>query len=237
MLSPTPECTCAVKCSCDLYKSIQKKQEIEQVVCFLKGLGEVYGTVKSNILMMDPLPFINKAYGLVLQQEGQLQGSNIIDSKVLFNSSNQPNSQGNWSYNQEKGTAGFGRGRGNANSGRGDGTYGKGRGRGYTSKQCTYCNKFGHTVDQCYSKHGYPPIFKTREGSAINSLVIPEDDHNQNAIVPSVSHNPPHGNTSQSLQLAPDQLQQIISTLQQNTNRPPHSISQIHSTTTGEYSS
>ena len=67
MLSPAPDCSCTVKCTCDLIKSIQKKQEIEQVICFLKGLGEVYGTVKSNILMMDPLPSINKAYVLVLQ--------------------------------------------------------------------------------------------------------------------------------------------------------------------------
>lgn len=70
MLSPTPDCTCPVKCSCDLIKTFQKKQEIEQVICFLKGLAEVYGTVKSNILMMEPLPTINKAYGMVLQQEG-----------------------------------------------------------------------------------------------------------------------------------------------------------------------
>lgn len=63
MLSPTPQCTCAVKCSCDLTISILKKQEIERVVCFLKGLREVYSTV--NILMMNRLPSINKAYGLV----------------------------------------------------------------------------------------------------------------------------------------------------------------------------
>lgn len=68
-------------------KSIQKKQEIEQVVGFLKGLGEIYSTVKSNILMMDPLPSINKAYGMVLQQEGQMQGMITAESKVLFNSS------------------------------------------------------------------------------------------------------------------------------------------------------
>lgn len=91
MLSPTPECTCVVKCSCDLVKSIQKKQEIEQVVCFLKGLGEVYSTVKSNILMMEPLPSINKAYGLVLQQEGQLQGATTPESKILNTASTQPN--------------------------------------------------------------------------------------------------------------------------------------------------
>lgn len=95
MLSPTFECPCAVKCSCDLIKSIQRKQEIEQVVCFLKGLGQIYGTVKSNILMMEPLPSINKAYGIVLQQGGQLQGHGSTDSTILLNSSSQQTPQGN----------------------------------------------------------------------------------------------------------------------------------------------
>nr|KYP38014.1 hypothetical protein KK1_040754 [Cajanus cajan] len=79
MLSQTPDGSCRVKCTCDLIKSIQKKQEIEQMICFLKGLGEFYGNVKQNILMMDPVLSINKAYFLVLQLEGQLQGSEASD--------------------------------------------------------------------------------------------------------------------------------------------------------------
>lgn len=41
--------------------------------------------------MMEPLPSINKAYGLVLQQEGQLQGATTPESKILNTASTQPN--------------------------------------------------------------------------------------------------------------------------------------------------
>ncbi|KAL5169639.1 hypothetical protein HKD37_11G031503 [Glycine soja] len=172
MVSPTQDCSCTVKYTSDLIKSIQKKQEIEPVICFLKGLGEVYGTVKSNILMMDPFPSINKAYALVLQQEGQLQGNGTSDSK---------NNQGNWRPQGRRGNN-FGRGKGNGILGRGDGNVGRGRGHNYTSKQCIYCNKFGHTVDQCYSKHGFPSGFKPRKNSAINNFVASEGEQSQSEI-------------------------------------------------------
>ncbi|RDX72591.1 hypothetical protein CR513_47904, partial [Mucuna pruriens] len=101
--------------------------------------GEIYGTIKLQILMMKPLPPINKAYA-----QGQLEGVGNDNSKILFNSSNQQSNQGKRKP-QGQGKGNFGRGRGNGNSSRGIGIH-------YTSKQCTYCNKFGHTVDQCYSK-------------------------------------------------------------------------------------
>lgn len=192
MLSPAPECTCAVKCSCELTKSNHKKQEIEQVVCFLKGLGEVYGTVKSNILMMEPLPSINKTYGLVLQQEGQLQGNNTTDSKVLFNSSNQQNNQGNW--------------RQPSNQGRANGNFGRGRGNDYAAKQCTHCNKTGHTVDQCYFKHGFSPGFKPKENFTIQNFSVPEDQQSHTNMINPFPQASQNGGTaaSQGLQLAPE---------------------------------
>lgn len=88
---------------------------------------------------MDPLPTINKAYGLVLQQEGQLQGPTTSDSKILHNSTNQQSNEFTWRQNntQGRGTATYGRGRGNS-------TFGSGKGRdsgnNYNSKQCTFCN-------------------------------------------------------------------------------------------------
>ncbi|XP_075492376.1 uncharacterized protein LOC142530428 [Primulina tabacum] len=38
---------------------------------FLMGLNEIYATVRGHILLMDPLPTINKAHSLVLQEEKQ----------------------------------------------------------------------------------------------------------------------------------------------------------------------
>ena len=28
-------------------------------------------------------------------------------------------------------------------------------------KNCTFCNRLGHTVDTCYKKHGFPPGYKS----------------------------------------------------------------------------
>jgi len=49
--------------------------------------------------------------------------------------------------------------------GKGNGSRTQGRGRGRNpnqGKQCTYCHKMNHIVEECYSKHGYPPWYKQR---------------------------------------------------------------------------
>lgn len=231
MLSPTPDCTCPVKCSCDLIKTFQKKQEIKQVICFLKGLAEVYGTVKSNILMMEPLPTINKAYGIVLQQEGQLQGSTISDSKFLVNTTTRQSNQGTWRQNnaQVRGSASYGRGRGNPNYGSEEG---RGRGNNYNSKLCTFCHKLGHTIDECYSKHGFPPGYRPRNNSTINNLAFTNTDLTHTNLISTSSQ----GNNSQPPQLAHEQLTQLINALQQHTVSSHHSVGQIQTNTNGESS-
>ncbi|KAB2629752.1 hypothetical protein D8674_040507 [Pyrus ussuriensis x Pyrus communis] len=40
---------------------------------FLMGLNESYASVRSNTLLQDPLPTVNKAYSLVLRHEKQLE--------------------------------------------------------------------------------------------------------------------------------------------------------------------
>jgi len=53
-------------------------KDTKYVMCFLKGLGDAYNNVKSQNSMMDPLPNINRAFSLVMQQERQLAG-NILN--------------------------------------------------------------------------------------------------------------------------------------------------------------
>ncbi|KAJ0048212.1 hypothetical protein Pint_15840 [Pistacia integerrima] len=53
----------------DLWEDIRKREE-ERVHQFLMGLDEEgYGTVHSNILSTEPLPNLNRAYAMVIQQE------------------------------------------------------------------------------------------------------------------------------------------------------------------------
>jgi len=46
-LLPLPACTCKVKCSCDVMKTMASYRDSEWVRCFLKGLGENYNIVKT----------------------------------------------------------------------------------------------------------------------------------------------------------------------------------------------
>ena len=46
-LRPLPTCNCEQKCSFDLVKVISDYRDSECVMCFLKGLGEIYNTIKT----------------------------------------------------------------------------------------------------------------------------------------------------------------------------------------------
>jgi len=52
-------------------------------MCFLKGLGEIYNIVKTQIMLMKPLLSINRVFSLVLKQERQLN-KNINVEKVFI---------------------------------------------------------------------------------------------------------------------------------------------------------
>ncbi|XP_019235092.1 PREDICTED: uncharacterized protein LOC109215474 [Nicotiana attenuata] len=51
--------------------ALPKFIEDQQLFQFLNGLNESYSTVKSAIMMMNPLPPISKAYSLLQQDESQ----------------------------------------------------------------------------------------------------------------------------------------------------------------------
>ena len=67
-----PSCTCAVVCSCELIPIIKSYREGDYVIRFLRGLNEQYSIVRSNIMMMKPLPDLDKVFSILIQQERQL---------------------------------------------------------------------------------------------------------------------------------------------------------------------
>jgi len=112
--------------------SIYKAQD--QIIQFLRGLNDSYLTVRTQILLMDSLPSLNRVCSFVTQQERQIFGD---QSKTMI-----ATSKGGY---KNKAT-----------------TYGKsvGYGRGYASKICSHYGKTGHTIDTCYRKHDFPPHSK-----------------------------------------------------------------------------
>ena len=56
-------------CSCGAIQDINAIQQRDHLIQFLMGLNDLYGNVHSQILLMHPLPSVNKAYSLVLQEK------------------------------------------------------------------------------------------------------------------------------------------------------------------------
>ncbi|KAL5565621.1 hypothetical protein UlMin_028785 [Ulmus minor] len=138
-------------CQCGGLRVWSDHQHKEYVLHFLMGLNESYAQIRGQILMMEPLPAINKVFSLVIQEERHrnIGGNSAIPvSEPLAFGSN---------YNAPTGSSG-----------------------GSKTKRdkvtCTHCGFIGHTKDKCYRLVGYPPGWrvksKTSNSMANNSEVI-----------------------------------------------------------------
>ena len=58
-------------CSCGAMKKHHEKEERNALMQFLMGLNESYSAVRGQILLMNPLPSLRRAYALVSQEEKQ----------------------------------------------------------------------------------------------------------------------------------------------------------------------
>ncbi|XP_070009638.1 uncharacterized protein [Nicotiana sylvestris] len=61
----------ANSCNCAAKESPQNEKEEDKFHQFLMGLNEVYVGVRSNLLMMQPLPSLDNVYNILLQDEKQ----------------------------------------------------------------------------------------------------------------------------------------------------------------------
>ncbi|KAL0446294.1 UNVERIFIED_CONTAM: Retrovirus-related Pol polyprotein from transposon RE1 [Sesamum latifolium] len=59
------------KCVCDSNRAKQEEIEEDHLMQFLMGLSEPYDNIRSQILVLDPLPSVNKAYSMILRVERQ----------------------------------------------------------------------------------------------------------------------------------------------------------------------
>ncbi|KAJ4751619.1 Retroelement pol polyprotein-like [Rhynchospora pubera] len=124
-----PTCTCK-GCTCNLTAVFLKEKEEEKIHQFLMGLEDsIFGTVRSQILGMDPLPNLSRVYSMVVQEERHrtvVRGRDDRREAVGFAVQvNRPE------VNQHKGGAG-------------------------ERVVCTHCNKPGHEVSRCFEIIGYP---------------------------------------------------------------------------------
>jgi hypothetical protein len=82
---PIPTCVCRSRCSCDSMIKARSNHTLLYAIRFLTGLNENFGMVKSQILLIDPLPSMTKISSMVLQFERQHGFGSNEESKVLVN--------------------------------------------------------------------------------------------------------------------------------------------------------
>ncbi|KAL0458066.1 UNVERIFIED_CONTAM: hypothetical protein Slati_0433800 [Sesamum latifolium] len=76
-LRPLPKCTCGSACTCNVAKATTDLIEERHLMQFLMGLNDEYDNVRSQILVMEPLPNINRAYQMVLRVVRQQVHTNL----------------------------------------------------------------------------------------------------------------------------------------------------------------
>ncbi|KAL9225536.1 hypothetical protein vseg_001445 [Gypsophila vaccaria] len=124
-------------CTCGAAVAIAKEREEEKVHQFLMGLdSKLYGNVRTNLLMEDPIANLNRAYGIMLREERHISMTKVKEEKVeAAMAARIPN------------------------AGRGRGGYQKPDiDEDNPPPQCTHCKKYYHTEENCYHKHGYEEV-------------------------------------------------------------------------------
>ncbi|CAJ2644691.1 unnamed protein product [Trifolium pratense] len=183
---PIPHCTCVHPCRCEAMRAAHAYRLEDQIIQFLTGLNDSFSVVKTQVLLMDPLPTINKVYSLVVQEESNHAllnpvVSNSDDSNVLVNASDARRS--------------FNRGKSPMHSGKGKGD----------TRHCTFCDKNGHTVDWCYKKHGNPNI---RSNTGVNLANSDNVDSTANGNTDLVA-------SSSGTNISQEKYDQLVNLLQQ----------------------
>ncbi|KAI4344933.1 hypothetical protein L6164_012110 [Bauhinia variegata] len=115
-------------------REILKANERDRLIEFLHGLQESYASIRSQILSQDPLPSVNKAYSMLLQEERQ-QG--LYQPSITADTAAMAAQKSYQKGGQNPGSS--------------------------TRPYCTRCGKSGHYESKCYKKHDYPPEINLKE--------------------------------------------------------------------------
>lgn len=114
----------------------------EHVMTFLMGLNDSFSQRRTQLLLMELEPSIQRAFSLVAQEVKQRSSSNLVSTNP---------SAINVATLLVKGTSST-----NSNT--------CSSGQSFKRKErplCTHCGAQGHTVERCFKLHGFPPWYRT----------------------------------------------------------------------------
>nr|AFN53681.1 gag protein [Linum usitatissimum] len=86
---PLPDCACPPPCTCILSK-IRTYHDQDRVIRFLRGLTDGFAGARSQVMLLDPLPSLDRVFAMMVQQERDQGGSpmeifpSAVDSQVMF---------------------------------------------------------------------------------------------------------------------------------------------------------
>ncbi|XP_071722798.1 uncharacterized protein [Rutidosis leptorrhynchoides] len=140
-LRPILECECVIKCECKTLKIIADYYENDKIIKFLKGLNPIYAQTRSTIMILDPLPPLEKVYAIVSQYERQnILPQDVDESSIAAFSSAKGTKQHQINKKNQNPKAKLIR---------------------------NHCGKKGHIEAECYRIIGFSPDFKfTKHASA-----------------------------------------------------------------------
>ncbi|KAL2230371.1 UNVERIFIED_CONTAM: Retrovirus-related Pol polyprotein from transposon RE1 [Sesamum indicum] len=139
-LAPYPKCTCG-GCTCGINKAITEMHVSTQLIQFLMGLHESFDKEKSQLLMMDPLPDLEKAFSMLFaveqQRSVQVQFAECANNTAYQFSIKDSKKEAFYRQIQKR--------------------------KPFVDKRtivCTHCHKTGHLRDACFQLHGMPDWYK-----------------------------------------------------------------------------
>ncbi|XP_019223507.1 PREDICTED: uncharacterized protein LOC109205272 [Nicotiana attenuata] len=152
---------CSCDCTCGGKAKLDKFLEDQRILQFLMGLNDAYAQARGNILMMSPLPSIDFAYSLLLQDENQREAFvNMVSPQLNSDASSflvTGQGKGGLRYNNQvqKGW--------NPSSRSGNNQQQKSKAKKAKYKpnvSCTHCMRTGHVRADCYRLIGFPDDFQ-----------------------------------------------------------------------------
>jgi len=194
-----------------------KEYRIEdQIIQFLTGLNDQFSVVKTQVLLLDHLPSLNKVFSLVIQEES----NNVLSPSLPY---------------IEEGFAFVNALDARRPQGRGRGSFNK-----PSARYCSFCNRYNHTIEFFYLKHGFPN--KPNSHPHAQSQTTAHSQANASSSEASDTSNVSGGinnvsggiiNVSGGIGLAQDKIDQLVSLLQQanlfsSVPNPPHGPTTNH---------
>nr|GEX62170.1 reverse transcriptase, RNA-dependent DNA polymerase, Gag-polypeptide of LTR copia-type [Tanacetum cinerariifolium] len=153
---------CVCVCDCENKRVNEERDQRKRLIQFLMSFDECYANIRGQILLMNPMPTVAKAYSMIRQKEKQREGFvfKIPVSTALsvqYNNYRNPYNTGfnnggrnwrNYSGNYSQGESSTRNSVNNGNAAR----------RSVFKKGviCGNCGKEGHTKEECYQLVGYP---------------------------------------------------------------------------------